>query len=116
MTVIAADGYVHFGDVLQLGSCKTGAALALDTEDADPRPGELACALSATPATAPAARNTFLLVKYQLPKGAIPGGAYGPVYDDEVRGYTALRGEPTIALELVMIAVRVLVRTPVGTD
>jgi hypothetical protein len=84
MTVIAADGYVHFGDILQLGSCKTGAALALDTEDTDPRPGEYACALSASLDTTPMARNTFLLVKYQLPKGAIPGGAYGPVYDDEV--------------------------------
>ena len=95
MTVIAADGYVHFGDILQLGSCKTGAALALDTEDSDPRPGEYACALSASLDTTPMARNTFILVKYHLPKGAIPGGAYGPVYDDEV-SLTVNRSTPIV--------------------
>ena len=102
MTVIAADGYVHFGDILQLGSCKTGAALALDTEDSDPRPGEYACALSASLDTTPMARNTFILVKYHLPKGAIPGGAYGPVYDDEV-SLTVNRSTPLSGCTTTMV-------------
>lgn len=66
LTKIADDGYLHFGDLCQVGSCVSGAVLSIDTEDTDPRPGEHACAVSASQSLEPRVRNTFLLVKCVL--------------------------------------------------
>uniref|UniRef100_A0A383WB84 Uncharacterized protein n=1 Tax=Tetradesmus obliquus TaxID=3088 RepID=A0A383WB84_TETOB len=65
MTKVRDDPYVHFGDIVQLLHVNTGCLLAVDVEDKDTRPGELACAASATQVLQePVARNTFLITKY----------------------------------------------------
>eukprot|EP00239_Pterosperma_sp_CCMP1384_P007692 CAMPEP_0197845490 /NCGR_PEP_ID=MMETSP1438-20131217/2411_1 /TAXON_ID=1461541 /ORGANISM="Pterosperma sp., Strain CCMP1384" /LENGTH=404 /DNA_ID=CAMNT_0043456801 /DNA_START=127 /DNA_END=1341 /DNA_ORIENTATION=- len=83
LTTIADDGFVHFGDMIQVISTKSGFALSMDSEDADPRPGENACAVTASVNTSPVARNTFLLVKY------IPArpDVYTPEYEGETLHY-----------------------------
>ena len=83
LTKVADDDYVHFGDVLQITS-STGAVLAGDIEDKDPRPGENACVVTATSMTAPCARNTFLIVKHEGGKFA---AAYDAQYDDSLLHY-----------------------------
>mmetsp|Transcript_19170 Transcript_19170/g.36701 ORF Transcript_19170/g.36701 Transcript_19170/m.36701 type:complete len:408 (-) Transcript_19170:219-1442(-) len=86
LTKIADDGYLHFGDLCQVGSCVSGAVLSIDTEDTDPRPGEHACAVSASQSLEPRVRNTFLLVKY-IPPANPKGVLHAPTYNDELVHY-----------------------------
>mmetsp|Transcript_17107 Transcript_17107/g.36945 ORF Transcript_17107/g.36945 Transcript_17107/m.36945 type:complete len:401 (-) Transcript_17107:72-1274(-) len=84
LTKVADDGYVHFGDVIQLVHLETAATLACDIGDRDIRPGEEACAATAAPEVrSPCARNTFILLKYKPPKLS-PFESY---YEDDVLRY-----------------------------
>lgn len=78
------DEHVHFGDVLQLVHLETGFVLSCDVGDVDPRPGELACsATAATQVTAPCARNSLILVRYE----PAPGAPLEPDYPDDTLRY-----------------------------
>lgn len=84
LTKAAADNFVHFGDVLQLVHCDSGAALSVDVEDRDLRPGEKAVSATATTQiTDPVARNTFVIAKYTPP---VPS-AYDLDFNDNVLRY-----------------------------
>jgi len=62
---------VRFGDVVMLANVASGAAIAADVEDADPR-ADVAptCAVSASTRSAPAARNTWSFEKYAPPRAS----------------------------------------------
>eukprot|EP00201_Polytomella_parva_P017578 CAMPEP_0175071794 /NCGR_PEP_ID=MMETSP0052_2-20121109/19464_1 /TAXON_ID=51329 ORGANISM="Polytomella parva, Strain SAG 63-3" /NCGR_SAMPLE_ID=MMETSP0052_2 /ASSEMBLY_ACC=CAM_ASM_000194 /LENGTH=401 /DNA_ID=CAMNT_0016339051 /DNA_START=18 /DNA_END=1223 /DNA_ORIENTATION=+ len=84
LTTVAADGYVHFGDVLQFVHVDTGCVLSGDVSDKDSRPGEDSCTATAAPEVrAPCHRNTFVLVKYRAPRTAV----FDAQYDDDVLHY-----------------------------
>lgn len=84
LTKAANDHFVHFGDLLQLVHCDSGAALAVDVEERDLRPGEKAVTATATSAIAnPVARNTFVIAKYTPP---VPS-AYEVQSDDNILRY-----------------------------
>jgi hypothetical protein len=61
--VIANDGVVHFGDLLQVHNLLRDVVLSIDTEDRDPRPTEHSCNVAASKDHTPRKRNTFLLAK-----------------------------------------------------
>jgi len=67
-SVIANDGVVHFGDLLQVHNLLRDVVLSIDTEDRDPRPTEHSCNVAASKDHTPRKRNTFLLAKYKPPK------------------------------------------------
>ena len=74
---------IRFGDVVMLANVASGAAVAADVEDADPRPGELSCAVSASAYPSPVARNTWSFEKF-IPRAS----AYlTPTWDDDLVRY-----------------------------
>jgi len=74
---------VHFGDLVMLANVSSGAAIAVDIENADPRPAERSCAVSGSTHPSPVARNTFSFEKY------VPGSSafLTPTWDDDVVRY-----------------------------
>ena len=75
---------VHFGDVVMLANVASGAAIAADVEDADPRADvPLSCAVSASTHPAPAARNTWSFEKYAPRASAF----LTPTWDDDLVRY-----------------------------
>eukprot|EP00899_Mesostigma_viride_P029443 jgi/Mesvir1/9684/Mv12165-RA.1 len=84
LTTPVADGYVHFGSVVQLKSFHTGGVLAVDVGDKDPRATHhLSCAATVTKEIEPVARTTFILAKYKAPKTA----KLEPFYPDDLVHY-----------------------------
>uniref|UniRef100_A0A7S0X1Q8 Uncharacterized protein n=1 Tax=Chlamydomonas leiostraca TaxID=1034604 RepID=A0A7S0X1Q8_9CHLO len=78
------DPFAHFGDVIQLVHLETSSVLACDVDDVDSRPGEEACAATATTQVShPCARNTFVLLRYVPPANS----PLEPDYGDEVLRY-----------------------------
>lgn len=70
--------------VLQVVHLETGSVLACDVGDKDIRPGEEACAATASPTvTAPCARNSFVLLRYVPP----PNSPLEPDYGDDTLRY-----------------------------
>jgi hypothetical protein len=75
---------VRFGDVVMLANVASGAAIAADGEDADPRADvPLSCAVSASTHPAPAARNTWSFEKYAPRASAF----LTPTWDDDLVRY-----------------------------
>ena len=75
---------VRFGDVVMLANVASGAAIAADVEDADPRADvPLSCAVSASTHPAPAARNTWSFEKYAPRASAF----LTPTWDDDLVRY-----------------------------
>ena len=84
LTRVSDDAYVHTGDLVQLVHLETGSTLAGDPHDADPRPGEEACAATAAiDVRSPCARNTFVILKYKPSKSS----ALEPYYEDDALRY-----------------------------
>ena len=76
---------VRFGDVVMLANVASGAAIAADVEDADPRADvPPTCAVSASTRSAPAARNTWSFEKYAPPRAS---AFLTPTWDDDLVRY-----------------------------
>lgn len=98
------DSYVHFGDLVQMMHCDSGAVLSVDVEDRDLRPGEKAVNASATTQlTAPVARNTFILAKYTPP---VPSAYEVESHDGIVRYGSKVGTERSCRASLAVVARR----------
>ena len=80
LTTVKADGYVHFGDVVQVCHATTGSTLACDIDDksSDSREDKTH-AVTASTSTDPCVRNAFKIVKYEKAKSDI----FEREYDDK---------------------------------